>query len=181
MITPVNLVISITAHSDIFFLVMRTFKIYSQQLSKIKHSVVGLLFYSCIKTTFLKKTIFIEQFQIHSKIDRRHKVFQYTLCTCTRIYSLVLKIPHQSGTCVTTDDPALTHHNLCFPDGSVGKESSCSARDTGDGSSIPGLERSPGGGNDNPLQYSCLENPLVRGAWWATVCGVTKSWTQLSD
>ena len=47
--------------------------------------------------------------------------------------------------------------------------------------SIPGSRRSPGGGNGNPLQYSCLENPMDRGAWWATVHGVAKSWTQLSD
>ena len=45
---------------------------------------------------------------------------------------------------------------------------------------IPGSGRSPGGGNGNPLQYSCLENPMDRGAWWATVHGVTKSWTGLS-
>ena len=44
---------------------------------------------------------------------------------------------------------------------------------------IPGLERSPGGGNSNPLQYSCLENPMDRGAWRATVHGVAKSWTRL--
>ena len=47
--------------------------------------------------------------------------------------------------------------------------------------SIPGLGRSPGEGNGNPLQCSCLENPMDRGAWWATVRGVTKSWTRLSD
>ena len=44
---------------------------------------------------------------------------------------------------------------------------------------IPGLGRTPGGGHGNPLQYSCLENPMDRGAWWATVHGVTKSQTQL--
>ena len=44
-----------------------------------------------------------------------------------------------------------------------------------------GWEDSPGEGNDNPLQYSCLENPMVRGAWLATVHVVAKSWTQLSD
>ena len=44
-------------------------------------------------------------------------------------------------------------------------------------SSILGSERSPGEGNGNPLQYSCLENPMNRGAWWATVPGVAKSWT----
>ena len=42
--------------------------------------------------------------------------------------------------------------------------------------SIPGLERSPGGGNGNPLQYSCLENPMNRGVWQAKVHGVAKSW-----
>ena len=45
---------------------------------------------------------------------------------------------------------------------------------------IPGSARSPGGGNDNLFQYSCLKNPLDRGAWWATVRGVAKSQTQLS-
>ena len=62
-----------------------------------------------------------------------------------------------------------------FPDGSVGKESTCSAGDTGDMGSIPGLRRSLGGGNGNPLQYSCLENPMDRGAWWAIVHGVAKN------
>ena len=51
----------------------------------------------------------------------------------------------------------------------------------GDPGSIPGLGRSPGGGHGNPLQYSCLQNPMDRGAWWATVHGVTKSQTRLSD
>ena len=58
------------------------------------------------------------------------------------------------------------------------KESSCNTRDTG---SISGSGGSPGGGNGNPLQYSCLENPMDRGAWWATVHGVTKSQTRLSN
>ena len=49
----------------------------------------------------------------------------------------------------------------------------------GDTGSIPGLGRPPGGGNGNPLQYSCLENPMDRGAWWATVHGVSKSRTRL--
>ena len=51
----------------------------------------------------------------------------------------------------------------------------------GDPGSILGSERSPGEGNGIPLQYSCLENPMERGAWWATVHGVTKSQTRLSD
>ena len=49
--------------------------------------------------------------------------------------------------------------------------------DTGDVGSVPGLGRSPGVGNGNPLQYSCLENPMDSAAWWATVHGVAKSWT----
>ena len=55
------------------------------------------------------------------------------------------------------------------------------AGDTGDVGMIPGSGRSPGGGNGNPLQYSYLENPMDRGAWWATVHGVAKSRTRLSD
>ena len=55
------------------------------------------------------------------------------------------------------------------------------ARATGDVGSILGLGRSSGEGNGNPVQYSCLENPMDGGAWWATVHGVAKSRTQLSD
>ena len=51
----------------------------------------------------------------------------------------------------------------------------------GDTSLIPVLGRSPGEGNGNALQFSCLENPMDRGAWWATVHGSQKCWTQLSD
>ena len=58
-----------------------------------------------------------------------------------------------------------------FPGGSEVKASACNAGDPG---SIPGSGRSPGEGNDNPLQYSCLENPMDRGAEWATIPGVTK-------
>ena len=67
-----------------------------------------------------------------------------------------------------------------LPGGSVGQEANCNAGDTGDADSIPGSGRSPGGGNGNPLQYSCLGNPMDRGAWWATVQGVTKTQTQMS-
>ena len=65
-----------------------------------------------------------------------------------------------------------------FPGGSVVKNSSANAGDTG---SIPGWGRSPEEGNGNPLQYSCLGNPMDRDAWWATVHGVAKSWTPLSN
>ena len=65
-----------------------------------------------------------------------------------------------------------------FPGGSEVKVSACNAGDLG---SITGSGRSAGEGNGNLLQYSCLENPMDRGAWWATVHGVTKSRTRLSD
>ena len=58
---------------------------------------------------------------------------------------------------------------------------SASAEDIRDTDLIPSLGRSPGGGHGNLLQYSCLGNPMDRGAWQATVHGVTKSWAQLSD
>ena len=69
---------------------------------------------------------------------------------------------------------------LGFPGGSVVKYPPANGGDAGDMGLIPGLERSSGGGNDNPLQYSCLGNPMGREAWWATVHGIAKSWTQLS-
>ena len=65
-----------------------------------------------------------------------------------------------------------------FPSGSDNKESACNV---GDLSLIPGLGRSPGEGHDNPVQYSCLEKSMDRGAWQATVCAVAKSQTKLSD
>ena len=63
-----------------------------------------------------------------------------------------------------------------FPGGSVAKNLPANAGDRGNACLIPGSGRSPGGGNGNSLQYSCLENPMDRGAWRATVHGVTKSW-----
>ena len=60
---------------------------------------------------------------------------------------------------------------VCFPGASDGKESACNAGDWG---WIPGLGTVPGEGNGNPLQYSCLGNPMGRGVWQATVHGVTK-------
>ena len=64
-----------------------------------------------------------------------------------------------------------------FPSCSDGEESACNAGHLG---SIPGLESSPGEGNGYPLQYSCLENPMDRETWWATVHEVAKSWIWLS-
>ena len=67
---------------------------------------------------------------------------------------------------------------MSFSGDSDGKASAYNAGDPG---SIPGSGKSPGEGNGNPFQYSCLENPMDRGAWWATVHGVAKSQTRLSD
>ena len=79
----------------------------------------------------------------------------------------------------------MIYHFICynyvcigFPGGSEVKASACNVGDLG---SIPGLGRSPGEGNGNPLQYSCLKNPMDGGAWWGTVHRVAKSWTRLSD
>ena len=68
--------------------------------------------------------------------------------------------------------------HVSFPDGSNSKEFACHAGDPG---SVPGLGKFPEKGHGNPLQYSCLENPMDRGAWRAIVHGVTQSQTQLSD
>ena len=68
--------------------------------------------------------------------------------------------------------------SLGFPGGSAVKSPPASAGDAG---LIRGSGRSPGEGNGNPLQYSGMENPMDRGAWWTTVQGVAKSWTQMSD
>ena len=71
-----------------------------------------------------------------------------------------------------------TIYKAGFPGGSDGKESACNRGVSG---SISGSERVPGEGNDYPLQYSCLENPMDVEAWCATVQRVAKSWMQLSD
>ena len=64
------------------------------------------------------------------------------------------------------------YHFMGFPGASDSEESACNAGDLG---SILGSGRSPEGGSGNPLQYSCLKNPMDRGSWWATVHGVAKS------
>ena len=89
--------------------------------------------------------------------------------------------------CISTLVKTQVAMNSGFLGGAVGKESTVvknpqllNAGDTRNTSSIPGSERSPGGGQGNPLQYSCLENPMGRGGWQASVLGVAKSWTQLN-
>ena len=72
------------------------------------------------------------------------------------------------------DGPAYCHNAQGFPAGSAVKDLPANAGDVG---LIPGSGRSPGKGSGDPLQYSCLENPMGRGAWRATVYGIAKSWT----
>ena len=72
-------------------------------------------------------------------------------------------------------------YKVTKPGGSVVKNLPANAGDTGDKGSIPGLGRSPGGGNACPLQCSCQDNPTDKGAWWATVHRVAESWTPLKD
>ena len=82
-----------------------------------------------------------------------------------------------SGMIGESFSPAFVVLSQC-PGALDGKDSACSVRDPG---SIPGSGRSSREGNGNPLQYSCLGNLIDRGAWWVTVHGIPKSWTQLSD
>ena len=81
------------------------------------------------------------------------------------------KVRDNSSKVIVEDSFRRSRMLLGFPDGSVVKESAYSAGDVG---SIPGSGRSPGEGNGNPLQYSCLGSPMDRGTWQATVHGVTK-------
>ena len=101
----------------------------------------------------------------------------------SKVEQRTLKIPPSTG---FEGDPenTLSHHQVPprnasgFPGSSDSKESPCNAEDP---SLIPGLGRSPGEGNGNPLQYSCLGSPMDRGVWWATVVGAAESQTRLSD
>ena len=86
----------------------------------------------------------------------------------------------------TDEEDAVSEHHTQWSTGAAqvvpaAKSLPATAGDGGDLRSVPGLGRSPAGGHGNTPQYSCLENPMDGGAWWATVHEVTKSWTQLSE
>ena len=99
--------------------------------------------------------------------------------------------PRPSSPCISPNCPSFTHVCFCvpissfykdirgFPGGTSGKEFACQCRRHRDVSLIPGFGRSPGGGHGNPFQYSCLENPMDKGAWQAKVHRDAKIWTQL--
>ena len=123
---------------------------------------------------------------MQTKFQRQQKTLVFWTL---RRKDLVIKVPTVTAlfqdlcTWVVTSYPVealaasqLQEEMWCFPGGSAVKASASNAGDLG---LIPGSGRSPGGGDGNPLQYSCLENSMDRGTWWATVHGVTKSWTRL--
>ena len=102
---------------------------------------------------------------------------------CSRKHGAGPTVSRAVSSVASVENPRACHPEnpfwtVGFPGGSEVKASASNAGDLG---SIPGLRRSPGEGNDNPLQYSCLENPVDGGAWWVTIHGVTKSRTWLSD
>ena len=104
----------------------------------------------------------------------------YTAIQAGRVFNpLLAQGTHCSPSCFCYWAIHIWGHSHCErTGGSDGKASACKAGDAG---LIPGSGRSPAEGNGNPLQHSCLENPMDRGAWWATVHGVAKSQTRLSD
>ena len=110
------------------------------------------------------------------------KELSLTNGSCLKKLCPPISPPHRSNVKQITDWYTVQKDSplvlVGFPGGSDGKESTCNAGDLG---SIPGLGRAPGEENRNPLQYSCLENPMDRGVWQATVHGVTNNQTWLSD
>ena len=115
-------------------------------------------------------------------VEWHHRInghgFGWTLGVGDRQGGLVCCSPWGCKELDTTGWSNWTEVNMGSPGGSDGKESAYNA---GDPASIPGWGRSPGKGNGIPLQYSCLENPIDGGAWWATVHEVAKCRTWLSD
>ena len=103
------------------------------------------------------------------------------LLHCRQIFFFHLSHQGSQKAWDLTDQLTLTYTGVggVFQVELVVKNPLAKAGDIRDTDSIPGLGRSPGWGHGNPLQYSCLENPMDRGPWWATVHRVAKSWTRL--
>ena len=119
----------------------------------------------------IKKTKSVPKLEIPSSGSRCSSLIVEEVAQPYILLMILWKDPQDSKTIIYTVAEG-------FPDGSVVKNLSANARDL---SSIPGSERSPGGGHGNPLQNSCLENPMDRGAWQASVHGVAKSQKELRD
>ena len=112
------------------------------------------------------------------KVERNMAGSEHSLLSIFYLLLLLLLLLPLKSCPGNLTSPRLLSQVLGFPGGSNGKESTLSVGDPG---LISGSERSPGGGNGNPLQYPCLENPMDGGAWQATAHGVAKSRTQPSD
>ena len=98
------------------------------------------------------------------------------MCSMNKLFFTWNRVPKTCQHCILQLYPTATQ--MGFPGGTSDKEPACQCKRH---SLIPGWGRSPGGGNSNPLQYSCLENPMDRGAWPATVHGVAESWSWLKQ
>ena len=128
-----------------------------------KNTKVGCLFLLQVLLLSQGSNLCFLHWQVDSLLLSHLRSPQYTTFTVVIICRIVY-YPLAELKCILFD----------FPGGSVSK---ASAHNVGDPGSNPGLGRSSAEGNGNPLQYSCLENPVDGGAWWATVHGVTKSQT----
>ena len=111
---------------------------------------------------------------IHSSLDGLLGCFPILASVNNAAVDMDMQIPLQGPTISSLDIYSELAESCGFPDGSVGKESACNAGDMG---LIPGLGRSLGEGNSYLLQYSGLKNSMDRGASWATVHRIAKSWT----
>ena len=148
--------------------------------------------FTCVCLVSCSLTIYVHSHDYHQSQDT--EVFQHKNSLCYIIVR-TRTVPVSTSHFILFSNLHLCHfknvikwnHLVCnilklpfkiFPGGSDGKESTCIVGGPG---SISGSGRSPGGLKGYPLQSSCLENPRDRGAWWATIHGVTKSQTRLSD
>ena len=133
-----------------------------------------ILFYHC-SCTLLSPLLDFKSFEIRDFVLVvflfSNYLYYLTFCSC---------ITHRRYS-ITLNERVWNWWNRLAKSFPVGSEVKASACNVGDLGSIPGSGRSPGEGNGNPLQYSCLENPMDGGAWRATVHGVAKSQTWLSD
>ena len=134
-------------------------------LSCVKHIASGNLLYSTGSSAWCSVMTQGGRMRWVGRRLKREGIYVY-VCICVYIYIYTYLYSIQL---------------ILFPLVSQVKNLPANTGDAGDEGSIPGSGKSPGGGNGNPLQYSCLENLMVRGTWWATVHGVAKSWTRLSD
>ena len=139
----------------------------------------------------------VSQIEVHNKRAKEQSWGNILLARATQPYEQVVKIEIKSASrwgllsgfffCFFFFEKkkrvifSLFRRNYTYRDFPGGADSKVSAYNVGDVGLIPGSGRSSGEGNGNPLQYSCLENPVDRGAWWATVHGVAKSRTRLRD